>query len=61
MSLGDTSTCARVAPPTPEMMRAELASKTFTNQSDSDMVLGLLFFCHGIASAAVAEVAVPVA
>ena len=41
VSLGDTSTCARVAPPTPEMMRAELASKTFTNASDSDMVLGL--------------------
>ena len=39
--LGDTSTCVRVAPPTPEMMRAELASKTFTNASDSDMVLGL--------------------
>merc|ERR1719387_610195 len=41
VSLGDTSTCARVAPPTPEMMRAELDKKTFTNASDSGMVLGL--------------------
>merc|ERR1719171_1538310 len=41
VSLGDTSTCARVAPPTPAMMRAALLTKTFTNASDSAMVLGL--------------------
>jgi hypothetical protein len=41
VSPSDTSTCKRLAPPTPERMRAELATKTFTNHADHEVVLTL--------------------